>query len=164
MSRDARDKLVRDILRDGWASSNTYGLTPTIIFGWYDDKPDDQPALTLRRQTELPFDGGQTGYAAFDPSGAGAIQRRTGVVRCHIWVETGDLGSAPTDFPEPYAYEVVEEIKRITEANQDQPTNPDTGNQPVQGLAPGEDDVVPEPEKSGVFHRFADVTYWYTDD
>jgi hypothetical protein len=164
MSREARDELVRDILRDEWNAPNTHGLTPSIIFGWYDDKPSGQPALTLRRQAELSYDGGQTGYAAFDPSGGGGIQRRTGHIRCHIWVESDDLDDASTDFPEPYAQGVVEEIVRIIDANQDRPTNPNTGNQPVAGLAPGEDNVAPEPDEPGVFHRYADAVYWYTDD
>lgn len=163
MAREPREELVRDLLRDQWDATNTYGLTPSIIFGWFDDKPDGQPAVTIRQGAEGPTDGGQTGYSSIDPSGGSPNQTTVGVVQCHIWTGRDDLDGASTSHQRLYNQRVSEEIRRIVKANADQPTNPDTGNQPVQSIAPGESTPEAEPDKRGVFHHRRDVNYWYQD-
>lgn len=164
MVREAREELVRDLLRDGWTASNTYTLTPSIIFGWFDEKPDGQPAVTVRQGDEAPANGGLTGYAAIDPGGGSPHQTIVGVVECHIWAAGGDLGSATTSHQRDYNQRVSEEIRRIVKANANRPTNPDTSNTPVQGIAPGDSVPIEEPDKRGVFHHRRDVGYWYQDD
>lgn len=164
MVREPRETLVRDLLRDGWTPANTYDLTPSIIFGWFDEKKSGQPYVTIGQPMENPINGGDTGYSGIDPGGGSPHQTIDGVVQCHIWTGRDDLGGATTSSQREYNQAATEEIKRITRANADKPTNPQTGNQPVQGIAPGQSRAIEEPDKRGVFHHRRDVEYTYKDD
>lgn len=163
MVREPREELVRDLLREYWAPSNTYDLTPSIIFGWFDEKDEGQPYVTIGQPDEVPINGGDTGYSAIDPGGGSPHQTIDGVVQCHIWTGSDDLGGATTSHQRDYNSAATDEIKRIVKANANRPTNPQTGNQPVQEIAPGRSRQIEEPDKRGVFHHRRDVGYTYHD-
>lgn len=162
MAREAREELIRELLVDNWNASNTSTVTPSIIFGWFDNKSSGQPYVTIRQEDEGSVNGGLTGYSKINPDGSGAEQTVSGTVECHIWTGRDDLDSANTNHQRVYNELAAEEIKRIVRANADRPSNPVSGNQPVQSIAPVDASPLPEPEKRDVFHYVVEVAYWYT--
>lgn len=162
MAREPREVLVTHLLQDGWTAGNTYGQTPYISFGWFDDSKD-RPQVTIDQAKEGPEFRGVTPFDGFAPNGSGDLsQTVTGVVQAHCWAEARKLGSATTDNPRQYLGDAVEEINRIIDANQVKPTNPSTGNQPVRLLAAHQATPVSEPDHSARFHYRVTVSYLYS--
>lgn len=156
--REEREKLVLDLLKSEWVESNTYGLTPTISFGWFDEDHTN-PQVTIPQPDEGPINGGNTGYSGQDPSTGGLHQTKTGSIDINLWAEYRDLDGASTDHPRQYLAAVEAEIERIIIENGFNPTNPDTNENPVWALAPGDSTPVPEPDKSTLFHKVQTVNY-----
>lgn len=159
--RELREQLVLDLLQKKWTSSNTYGLTPNITFGWYDMKTDGTPLLTVAEAQEAPAGGGQTGYDSISGDGSGPEQTMAGTVDCHIWTHRDDLSSANTNGQRAYNGAVTEEVARICRENAVRPTNPQTNNQPIRVISPGQAQSVAEPDEHALYHRFIPVSYLY---
>jgi hypothetical protein len=161
--REPRERLIVDLLQDGWNRSNTFGQTPHISFGWFDDSKD-RPQVTVRQADEGPVYPGTDPFDAITPDGSGDLhQTVTGQVVAHCWAEARKLGSASTSNPRQYLAAASEEINRIIGTNQITPTNPSTGNQPVESLAAGAGNPVPEPDHSARFHYRKPIAHRYTD-
>lgn len=170
--REPREQLILDLLRFNWDNTNTYDLTPTINYGWFDAETD-QPQITIPQPDEGPINGGSTGYSAIDPSGGNPHQTISGTIDIDFWAEPDDLDGATTDFPKQYlggdadrdtgdiTLGAIEEAKRIIRENSQQPTNPETGNQPVRTIAPGDATPVPEPDDQYLVHHTLPIIYIY---
>jgi len=160
--REEREKLLLDLLRDNWNSSNTYGLTPDISFGWFDERKD-QPQITIPQPDEGPINGGSTGYSGLNPTTGELHQDRTGTIDVNIWTEYSTLrdSSATSDNPRQYNAAVKEEMFRIVREHGFNPTNPQTSENPVWSLAPGSSNRVPEPDESDLEHYTASVQYHF---
>lgn len=159
MSREPAEKLVLDLLTEYWDSGNSYGLTPKITYGWFNEAPD-VPQVTVPQADESTANGGETGYSGIDPSTGDPTQTYSGTVTAHVWSRKDDLDTAGTNNPRQYNGQAAEEIRRIAKDNANKPTNPKTGNTPVDTLAylgktpgPDEDDV------PAVFHYVVTVGY-----
>lgn len=171
MPRQPREWLLLNLLEQNWDATNTFGLTPDISFGnWNEAKA--QPQVTIPQPDEGPIGGGDTGYDAFDSGGGIPHQTVDGVLDVDVWARDRDLGGASTDAAAKYCSGdkdgstpgVVAEIQRIVRANADRPTDPVTGNQPVQTIAPGGSRRVPEDDVgSEVVHFVVPVRFLYRE-
>lgn len=161
MTREAREKLVLDLLEDEWNASNTFGATPHISYGWFDESKT-VPQVTIRQPEESPVDGGNTGYSHIGPDGDPG-QTIGGTVQVHVWSSSDrlDQAGASTSNPREFNERCCEEVQRIVTANAASPTNPSTGAQPVSSIAYDGRDPVPEPDRPNVFHYRALVRYGY---
>lgn len=170
MGRQPREYLVLHLLEANWDNSDTFGLTPDISFGWWNENKG-QPQCLIQTPDEGPTDGGTTGYSAIDPGGGTPIQRIDGVITIHCWARSRDLGNASTDHAAQYLdgdtdgsnHGVTEEITDIIQTNASQPTDPTTGNQPVEVLAPRTVQQGPTQDDVGdrVVHRLVEVGYQF---
>lgn len=162
MPREPRERLVLDLLQADWTAGNTFGLTPKLTFGWFNEDAGNAQ-VTVGQPEESPIDGGNTGYSHISADGTPG-QTVGGTIPVHVWSRTDDLGGASTDNPRQYNERCCEEIKRIVGNHAASPTNPDTGNQPVDSLAYDGREPVPEPDRTPtVFHYKATVRYGYGD-
>lgn len=161
MTRELREQLVLDLLQSEWSKANTEDLTPNITFGWYDQKTEGTPLLTVAQAREGPTGGGTTRYDVMTADGSGPEQTMTGTVDCDIWTHRDDLANASTNSQNVYNGRAADEIARIIRANASEPTNPRTGNQPVTTVAPGDSFAVREEDKHGVRRRQMPVQYVY---
>lgn len=154
------NKLLLDILQVEWEESNTFGLTPDITFGWFDDDKDI-PQLTIGQPEESPTGGGETGFSGLGVDGP--TQRIVGTIDTDAWCRPGDLKQASTRNPRQYNSAVADEVQRILEDYNDKPTNPRTGEQPVNFLSYGGRTPVPEPDDTlkMVRHYNVIVNYGY---
>lgn len=166
MPREATEQLVVDLLQDQWDKSNTYSLTPKITFGYFDSKDEGQPAVTVPQPTETPVGGGNTGYDGIDPQGGTPHQTVNAQMSIHIWTSLEDVrdSDATTNNPRQYNERAAQEIVRIVKDNAERPTNPRTGNQPVQFLAPGLGRPVREQKQRNVWHHVQNVNAHYSRD
>lgn len=159
MSREAPEKLVLDLLTSEWNSANTFGLTPRITYGWFDED-GDIPQVTVPQADESVAGGGETGYSGIDPSTGEGTQHYSGEVTVHVWSRGDDLSTADTSHPRQYNSEASEEIRRIAKANDDKPKNPKTGNTPVGTLAYlGKTPAPDDDEMRTVFHYAVRLGY-----
>lgn len=161
MTRELREQLVLDLLQDAWTPANTAGVTPNITFGWYDQKEEGTPLLTVGESEESPSGGGATGYDSMDGAGGGPEQTMDGSVPVNVWTHRGDLDSASTSSQREYNGLAVEEVARIVRANAVRPTNPRTGEQPVRLIGVGVAQAVPEPNEHAVYRKQIPVPYRY---
>lgn len=116
---------VSNLLQDNWAASNTNSTTPNIHTGKYrEDEADPQVAVVP--QTEVPLNGGDSGYSAIDGSGSGAVQTLGGVIQCDCR-DNYDR----TDNVKDNLYKIKEEVARLVMQNQ-------LNNDDLRVLAPGE--------------------------
>lgn len=167
MVRQPRDTLVRNLLREYWDPTVTFGVTPDISFGWYDDAKD-QPQVCIRSSEEGPINGGQTGYSAINATGGSPNQSIDGVINTHVFVDFGHLNGASTDFPRVLCVGdetnrgINGEIRSIIRDNASSPEDPYTGNRPVNVISPGEAIEVP-PEDPGTeeVHFRVSIGYGY---
>lgn len=159
--REPREDLVLQLLQADWNKSNTFGQTPKITFGWFNEDAGNAQ-VTVAQPEESPIDAGDTGYSHISADGNPG-QTIGGTIQVHVWSRKEDLSGASTDNPRQYNERCCEEIKRIAGANAVSPTNPDTGNQPVDSLAYDGRVPVPEPDRPSVFHYRATVRYGYDD-
>ena len=168
MDRQPREILVRNLLRAEWDQSETFGLTPDISFGWYVESKG-VPQLLVRAPDEGPLGGGETGYDAIDGSGGIPNQTISGVIDVHGMADASDLDAATTDFPDVYLsgnesqHGAMAEVRRIARENYSAPTDPETGNRPVNTLAPGDSQEVPD-DGAGTreAHYLVEVGYTFT--
>lgn len=161
MTREAREKLILQLLQDGWTPGNTYGVTPHISFGWFDESKD-VPQLTVGQPEESPTDGGTTGYSHIRVN-SGPGQSIIGTLPVHVWSTYERLDSAGSSSTNPREFNerCCEEVQRIVSANAASPTNPSSGNQPVSSIAYDGREPVPEPDRPEVDHYRAEVRYNY---
>jgi hypothetical protein len=169
--REPREQLVLDILRGNWDNTNTFGLTPKISYGWFEGV--DQPQVTIQQPSEGPINGGNTGYSAIDGSDGTLHQDISGSVDLHIWCAFDELDSTSATHPRQYItgdadrtdgsvnLGVLGEIERIVRENAYNPTNPETNNNPVWSMAPGDGNQAPEPDEQGLFHYIKPVQFVY---
>lgn len=171
MAREPRNQLIVDLLTDKWDASNTHGLTPSIIYASQDEP--DTPHVTVEAYDEGPINGGETSFSHMDGDGGGPGQTISGTVPIHAFAEDGQLSGASTSSADVYLEGsgqsggtvdggVVDEIRRIIGLDPTNPTNPVTGNQPVEILAtttftPGPTD---EPDQA---HYVGAALYIYHD-
>lgn len=170
MAREPPKQLVRDLLRDGMQASNSFGLKPTIKYGWFDDDPNT-PHVYVREGDENTFGGGETGYAAMDGAGGSPHREVSGTVELHAFATFGHLSNASTGAPQEYLWGsaandgtvsggVVAEIERVIDDNAVRPANPTTGNTPVRLIAVASSTPVEESDDVGpTFHHVVDVDY-----
>jgi len=172
MAREPRDQLIVDLLTDSWVASNTFDLTPSIYYASRDDP--DSPHVTVEPYDEGPTGGGEVPFSFMDGSGGGPGQTIVGNVTVHAYADSGELSGASTGSPEAYLTGagqsggtvdggVTDEIRRIIKANITNPTNPLTGNQPVELLAPSDFSPGPTDEETQA-HYVGTVFYLYHDD
>lgn len=172
-AREPREQLVLDLLTHEWDSANTFGETPSITYGWYDDPPA-RPYANVMQPRSSPVGGGTTGFDGMDSSGGQPVQTISEVVDVHLFAAYGELGNATVSNPREYltgsadrttgdvTAGAVGEIKRIVGENGSKPTNPKTGNQPVASLSFRNARPVPEPDDPGVFHQVVETQLVYT--
>ena len=162
MPDESPSTLVLDILQDGWTAGNTFGQTPDIHFGWFNED-STVPQVTVGQPEESPVDGGTTGYNSITQDGSPG-QEVDGTVEVNVWARRGDMGSSTTTNPRQYNYQATEEIQRLCEANANAPTNPDTGNQPVDHIAYLGRQPQPDTNRTPtVFRYIVPVGYGYRD-
>lgn len=148
MAREPREQLVVDLLSDGTAgiqASNVFGLKPSVIYASRDEP--DSPHVTVEQPDEGPINGGQTGFSHMAGSGTPG-QTISGTVTVHAYADDRQLSSASTGSAAVYltgsaandgtvSGGVVEEIMRVLDDNRVRPSNPTTGNTPVELLSIG---------------------------
>lgn len=164
MTREPREDLVLELLKANWDATNTFGVTPKLTFGQFDDS-QNTPQVTVDQPEESPVDGGQTGYSSMKADGSGPSKTMGGSLLIHAFATAAQLKAqnADTTNPRQYNERVLEEAERILDANAVNPTNPDTGAQPVNYLtfegrgAPSVDDDRQPP----VYHYPATAGYGY---
>lgn len=168
MTRQPREELVLNLLQTGWDDSNTFGLTPSITYGWFDEDATNAQ-LTVGQPEESPVNGGQTGFSGITPDGSGPSQEFDGVVLCHAWTRNADLDAVPDSqsfgrHPRGYNAYVAEEVRRVIGNHESRPTDPRTGNEPVQYLSFGGSRPADEPDSGRtkpVWHLVIAVGYGY---
>lgn len=173
MTREPREQLLIDLLRDEWNTDNTFTLQPDISYGWYDEEKGT-PQVTIPQPDEGPISGGDTGYSGITPDGTGPNQTISGTLDVSCWCAFDELDNASTEYPQEYlagsadrttgdvTLGVVEEIKRIVRENAVRPTNPKTSNQPVRVIAPGDGTQVEEPDTQGLFRYDIPISFVYS--
>lgn len=162
MPREPREKLVLALLQEEWTPAHTFGLTPKITFGWFNEDVDTAQ-VTIRQPEESPVDGGETGYSHIRV-GDGPGQTIGGTIQVHVWARESDLEGAETQNPREFNERCCEEIQRIAGEHASQPVNPRSGNQPVGFIAYDGREPIPEPDRTPtVFHYQAIVRYGYDD-
>lgn len=170
MAREPREQFVLQLLEGNWNSSNTFGLTPSLLYASSDEP--STPHITVPQPDEGPIGGGATGYDGIDPSGGNPHQTIAGTITLHAFAQDGNLGSATTSSAAVYltgsaandgtvSGGVVEEVYRIVRNNAVEPSNPTTGNTPVLTLASGQ--AAPGPTEDDTrYHQVIPVSYVYT--
>lgn len=139
MTRGKVADLMRNLLRDEWDASATFGVTPDISHGWYDDSKD-QPQITIQSPSSNAINGGTTGYDAIDPSGGSPHQTVSGTLPVHCWASYRDVSSSGAGSGAQYLDGdtnndgVIDEIRRIVTANASGPVDPQTNDQPADHL------------------------------
>lgn len=162
MPDEAPETLVQDLLESEWKSGNTFGFTPDIHYGWFDEETTN-PEVTVSQSEGSTVDGGQTGYESINQNGVPG-QEFAGTVPVNVWSRRSDMSGPNTDNPRQYNYQATEEIKRIIKANADKPTNPNTGNQPVEVIAPLSREAFVETERRKVVFRYlVEIGFNYRD-
>lgn len=163
MTREAREKLLLELLQAGWKKANTFDVTPHISFGWFDESKST-PQVTIGQPEESPTGGGNTGYSHIRV-GEGPGQSIIGTMPVHVWSTHERLSSAgaTTSNPREFNERCCEEVKRIVRANASTPTNPSTGAEPVSSIAYDGREPVPEPDRPEVEHYATEVRYTYED-
>lgn len=146
MAIEPREQLVVDLLTGKWTASNTFGLTPSIIYASRDEP--GTPHVTVEMPDEGPIGGGDTGFDGIDPGGGSPHQTIAGTVTVHAFADDNELSGASTGSAAVYltgsaandgtvSGGVIEEIYRIVRNNGVKPSNPTTGNTPVELLSAG---------------------------
>lgn len=170
--REPREQLVLDLLDAEWDPSNSFGATPTITYGWYDDPPT-RPYINVLQPQEDALGGGETGFDGMNTAQGKPTQTRAVVVPVHAFAVHDELDDASTSHPREYLTGsadrgtgaitggVTGEVHRIVGENSVEPTNPKTGNQPVQSMSVRTSRPVPEPEERGVFHYVIELNQLY---
>lgn len=171
MAREAREKLVVDLLTDKWTSGNTFGETPSIIYGR--DEAPSKPFISVEQPDEGPIGGGETGYDGIDSTQGVPHQTISGTVPVHLFASDKELDNATTESGKVYltgtstsgnnvSGGAVDETQRIIRGNAVRPSNPKTGNTPVELLSAGAFTRVPEPDEPGTYHYVGSVDYIYS--
>lgn len=163
-----RDTLVLNLLQQNWNPANTFGLTPDISYGWYDESAG-QPQLTIGSEDETPGpESGPTGYDTMTPLGEPPNQSFTGTIDIHCWGRNEDLSGASTGYAQQYFQGdgdnlgAREELRRIIRENGRAPVDPVTGNRPVNLIGPLGGREVPEDDPgSRVIHYIEQIGYGY---
>lgn len=164
MTREPREQLIVDLLTDEWNAANTHNLKPSILYDREDEPPT--PSVTVEQYTEGPLGGGSTGYDAMSATGSNPHQTRSGSVPVHLYATDNELGGASTDSAKVYMTGsggtggVVDEVQRIVQENANRPSNPSTGNTPVDLISPTSFGPAPTDE-AGRVHFAGEVLYLY---
>lgn len=173
MVREPREQFVLDLLDDGWPADTPFGVTPHISYGGY-DSDKDTPQVTVGQPEEGPTGGGETGYDGIDGAGGQPHQTIVGLVPVDLWASINDLDSATTSNPREYLTGsadrstgtvtggAIEELYDIVEANASRPTNPKTGNVPLDVISHGQAAPVPEPDTRGLYHYLVPINFVYS--
>jgi hypothetical protein len=162
MAIEDPEKTVLDLLVKGWNASNTFELQPTLSFGWYDE--DSLPQVTLSQPEENPTGGGDAPFSGIDPGGGGPTQTIAGVVPVHAWATrpATKRSAATTSNARQYNMAALREVQRIVRDNASRPTNPETGAQDLNWIAPGSISPAPEGDETPVvFHYVVNVAFGY---
>lgn len=168
MVREPREQLVVDLLTNKWNSSNTHGLTPSIIYAEPDESPD-KPYVAVEQYNQGPINGGETGYDGINGATGNLHQTISGTVPVHLYADDTELSGASTGSAKVYLTGsgstggAVDEVRRIVKGNAVSPTNPSTSNQPVDLLAPTGFNRVPEPDEPTTAHYAGEVLFIYFD-
>lgn len=153
MAKTEPTKAILDILQTNWNNANTsISSDPSFHTGRYNqDASNPQVSVTDINATTI--GGSPSGYAAFDPSGAGAIQEYDGGVDVGLW---SDYSVADVN-PKKLTWEFREEVMRIVQANQTTVTD-------LRYVAGGQHRLIVETEKTpAVYHRIQEVVYGYAE-
>lgn len=168
MVREPREQLVVDLLSDKWDSSNTHGLTPSVIYAEPDESPDTA-YVAVEQYSQGPLGGGDTSYDGINGSDGGLHQTISGTVPVHLYADDTELSGASTGSAKVYLTGegstggAVDEVIRIIKDNAVSPTNPSTSNQPVDLFAPTSFSRVPEPNEPTTAHYAGEVLFIYFD-
>lgn len=162
--REPRERLVRDLLAGNWDPANTFGITPHITYGWFDEDKT-KPQVTIREPDEGPVDGGETGYASMSGDGSGPSQSIGGDCQVHLWAREADVSGANAsagENPRNWLSFAREQVYDVIRSNASRPTNPSTGNDPVNYISPG--NAVPAHDRDRVktvYHLVVPVNFGY---
>lgn len=172
MAKEPREQFVLQLLEGNWSASNTFDLVPSLLYASRDEP--DSPHVTFEQPDEGPIGGGATGFSHIHGDGTGPGQTIGGTVTVHAFANDSNLeanstvttgsaaeyltGNAQNDGTVEGG--VVEEIYRIIDDNNDLPTNPTTGNQPVNLLWRGTFRPGPTDKPDGA-HQVGTVSYIY---
>lgn len=161
---EPRERLIRDLLADAWTPGNSFGITPHITFGWFDEDKS-KPQITVRQPEEGPVDGGETGYSSMSGDGSGPSQTIGGDCQVHLWARTSDVetaNDAAGENPRNWLSYAKEEVYDIIRSNAVDPTNPSTGEEPVNFISPGETFPAHDDERTKtVYHLVIPVNFGY---
>lgn len=162
-NREPREELIVELLKNNWNAPDTFDLTPKISYGWFEED-QSKPQVTVPLPEEGPIDGGDTGYASMSGDGSGPSQQIGGESMVHLWARATDVTGATGSGQNPrrwlsYAREMVYSIIRD---NANQPSNPSSGNQPVNYVSCGEALPAHDADRSPtVFHLVVPVMFGY---
>lgn len=161
--REPRERLVLDLMKT-WDATNTYGITPHIDYGHFDEDRS-KPQVTVRQPEEGPVNGGQTGYASMSGDGSGPSQQIAGNCQVHLWAREADVTGANASAgqnPRNWLSYAVEEAHQILDDNASRPTNPSTGEQPVQYVSYGAAAPAHDTDRvKTVYHLVLPVNFGY---
>lgn len=162
--REPREKLVLDLLQDQWDSTKTYGITPSITYGWFNEDKS-VPQVTVPQPEEGPVNGGQTGYASMSGDGSGPSQQIAGACIVHLWARSDDVSGANAaagENPRNWLSYALEMLHKILDDNAVRPTNPSTGEQPVEYVSYGEPAPAHDTNRTPtVYHLVVPVNFGY---
>lgn len=171
MAIEPREQFVLQLLEGNWNDSNTFSETPTLIYG-HRDTPPTKPYIAVMQPDEGPIGGGNTGFDGIDPTGGAPHQTISGTVPVHLFASDDELSGATTSAAKVWltgsaadngtvSGGAIEEVYRIVRANAVRPSNPTTGNKPVELLSASAFSPVPEPDEPGTYHYVGNLNYIY---
>jgi len=127
-------------------NSSRYDVNPDIHTGKYRENSSD-PQIAVVFQEESPLNGGETGYAAINPTGKGGVQHLVGVIYCRCYDNydrTNDVKSTTYGMKETSGQIIVD-----NQLDQDD----------LEWLGPGSAEMIVEDEDPVTVHYLLPVVY-----
>lgn len=110
------------LLKDNWQDGNTaFGSTPFIVDGWGENDKMDVPSVILTSNPESTLGASETGYTHVNSGTGTPISRMMGDVVAFC-VAHDEMGL--TEPPKYVARQMKDEVRRIINANYDEPFDP----------------------------------------
>lgn len=105
--------MIRDLIAANWNNAVTENTAPRTHTGWFNARYANTPQVTVTHPNEYTIAGGQTGYRAFGPSGAGVRNVFVDML-VTVWA-THDMFSSVNG--KDLMYDMSNEVKRIVSEN-----------------------------------------------
>lgn len=160
MIDEAYEKIVYDLLKSEWNTSNTtYSSAPTFQTGWY-DYGGSEPIISITNPDTNVVSGGDTGITGVTGDGD-AAQQIAGSVLVNTWVgTTEDTREANAGNPKNASFLMAQEVRRIMLDNATGTTTSSGGKQ-LLSLGPGSARLLTEDNEDPAVYRY-EVTVLFT--